>query len=332
MTASSRPMVLLDVGSTNSRAWLARDGEIVASRTAPVGVRDSAREGSTAIVRSAVRDLIAALAPRNEPFGVAAAGMITSPLGLAEVAHVAAPASAGDLAAAAVALTDTAISPVPVVLVPGVRTPGTGADLRDDVMRGEETLVLGLVADGVMSPGGLLLNAGSHWKLIAVDGEGRIAHSRTSLGGEVVHAVQSATLLTASLPPGPLTAAAPEWLEAGADAAARDGLLRALFGVRLLDQRGGSTAEQRFAWMAGACISEDLRALFRGGELRPGARVLVSGPAGIPGAWAHLLRREGCEPRVLTPDVFERAFVTGLLRIVGLREEACGMAEEESGS
>ena len=320
MSRPSRTMVLLDVGSTNSRAWLLRDGRIVSSRALPAGVRNSATDGHTGAVRTAVAELVRDLAPADGEFGIAAAGMITSDHGLQEVPHVVAPASALDLARAAVDFAAPDIASVPLVLVPGVRTLGSGKDLRDDVMRGEETLAIGLVESGMMGPADLLLNAGSHWKLIALDAQGRVAWSRTSFGGEVVHAVQSATLLAASLPPGPLAAVVPDWLDAGADAAARDGVLRALFAVRLLDQRSGSTPEQRFAWMAGACIGDDVRALARAGMLRPGVRVLVSGPGGIPGSWAHLLRREGCEAVVLPTDATERGFVTGLCRIMSLRD------------
>lgn len=321
----TRTMVLLDVGSTNSRGWLVRDAEIVESRSRAVGVRDSARDGSTRAVRSAVRELIRDLAPCEGDFGVAAAGMVTSPQGLVDLPHVLAPASAEDLARGALSLRDSDLAPVPILLVPGVRTAGSEGDLRADVMRGEETLALGLVECGEMGRRDRLLNAGSHWKLIVLDDQGRIARSRTSLGGEVLHAVQEGTLLSASLPQGPLTAVLPEWIAAGADASAREGLLRALFGVRLLDQRGGTTPEQRFAWMAGACIGDDVRALLRLGELAPGSPVLISGPGAIPAAWGHLLRRAGCEPRVLDAPAVERAFVTGLSRIARLR------AHEETG-
>lgn len=318
--------ILLDVGSTNSRAWLVRDGQILESRSLPVGVRDSAREGHTGGVRRAIAELVRALGPPDGGFGFAAAGMISSAQGIAEIPHILAPASAQDLARASVAIEVPDIAPVPLVLVPGVRT--TDADgLCEDVMRGEETLAIGLLDCGMMATTDLLLSAGSHWKLIAFDDQGRVARSRTSLGGEVVHAVQSATLLSASLPSGPLSVVLPDWLEAGADAADEHGLLRALFSVRLLDQRGGVTPEERFAWMAGACIGDDVRALARAGMLPPGVRVLVSGPGGIPASWAHLLRRQGCEPLVLSAGATEHAFVAGLWRIMALREAGGGAAD-----
>lgn len=318
MTILPRPTILLDVGSTNSRAWLVREGAIVDARSIGVGVRDSVRAGASGAVHATVASLIRALAPAGEPFDVAGAGMITSAQGLIEVPHVAAPASAADLARAAIAFPVPGVVATSLLLVPGVRTTAAGPS-DDDVMRGEETLALGLLEGGALQTGDVLLNAGSHWKLIHLDDRGRVAGSRTSLGGEVVHAVQTATLLSASLPDGPLMEPLPEWLESGAAASARDGLLRALFAVRLLDQRGGTTPAQRFAWMVGACISDDLRALVAGGHLRPAVRVRVSGPGAVPSAWAHLLAREGFAADVLDSDTVARAFVAGLCQIIALR-------------
>ena len=315
------PMILLDVGSTNSRAWLVSGGEILASRTAPVGVRDSARERSTALVRATTRDLIAALLPPGARIPVAAAGMITSSLGLADVPPLLAPVSAADLAGGVVQIDAPDISTLPILLVPGVRTAGSGDGVTEDIMRGEETLIVGLLAMGMLAPGSALLNAGSHWKLIRIDERGRIASSRTSLGGEVMHAVQTATLLAASLPDGPLSAVDAEWLHAGSAAAGRDGLLRALFDVRLLDQRGTTTAGQRFSWFAGACISEDLQALLRTAAVHPGMRVTVAGPGAIPQAWTHLLTHAGVDAAALDSPLIERGFITGLMTVANIRQQ-----------
>jgi 2-dehydro-3-deoxygalactonokinase len=319
-------LIVADVGSTNTRAWLVHNGEIVERRTAAVGVRDSALARSTLPVRAGLREVLAPLEATGKPSAVVAAGMITSSLGLAEVPHVPAPASAGDLARAAVTIAAPDITSLPITLVPGVRTAAAGEALTEDVMRGEETLIVGLTALGVMTPGAALLNAGSHWKLIQSDERGCIAWSRTSLGGEVVHAVQTATLLTASLPDGPLASIVPSWLDAGAASVARDGLLRTLFGVRLLDQRGTSTPDERFSWLVGACVRDDLQALLRLGLLRAGARLLVSGPGAIPAAWSHLLRQSGCDATALEPAVVERAMVRGASDVSGLRRRA-GIAD-----
>lgn len=301
------------------------DGKILERRHAAVGVRDSALAGSTLPIRVALRGLLAPLASRGQAEGVIAAGMITSSLGLANIPHVYAPASSHDLARAAVTIDAPDVTPLPVTLIPGVRTPGAEMDgITEDVMRGEETLCLGLATIGAIRTGSAVLNAGSHWKLISIDEDGRIAWSRTSLGGEVVHAVQAGTLLKASLPTGPLVAIERDWLERGAAASSRDGLLRALFAVRLLDQRGGSTPEERFSWLVGACIGDDMRALLRSDAIRAGMRVAVSGPGAIPAAWCHLLQASGCSATPLDPPVVEQALVAGAIEVASLQSRMPG--------
>ncbi len=313
--------VLLDIGSTNSRAWRVEAGAIVASSTRPVGVRNSASDGHSGAVRSAVAELIREVAPSDgKPYHIAAAGMITSAQGLLNIPHVVAPAAASDLARAAVLYEAPDLSDQPILLVPGVRTAAEGSILETDIMRGEETLTIGLAHEGTMVAGDVLLNAGSHWKAIALGVDGRVARSRTSLGGELVHSVQTSTLLAASLPRGPLALALTDWLDAGSAARDSEGLLRALFAVRLLDLAGASTAEQRFAWLLGACIREDVDALCKASWFKPGARILISGPGAVPAAWAHLLRRQGLEPRELDSAAIERAFIGGLCHIASLRE------------
>src|SRR5262245_29148105 len=100
-------LICVDAGTTNTRAWLTIGDQIVARAQAGVGVRDTARDGSSSRLRTALRELINQVRDEarsrgcaQSPECVIAAGMITSPLGLAEVPHVEAPAGLTDLAAA----------------------------------------------------------------------------------------------------------------------------------------------------------------------------------------------------------------------------------------
>lgn len=307
--------VVLDVGSTNARAWWIERDEIVRRETAPVGVRDAARTGSTRVVHDGVRDLLAAVCRGERPDARLAAGMITSPLGVADVPHVKAPAGLDDLARGSSVIEAPDIVDGPLVLFPGVRTPGADEDapLSQDVMRGEEAMVIGLLAKGTLSRGDALLNVSSHWKLIKTDGAGRVAGSRTSLGGEVVHVVQTGTVLAASLPEGPFEDVDAGWIARGAAASRREGLLRALFGVRLLDLDGGTTKPQRFAWMLGACIACDLDALHASGALAPDVPVRLTGPGAVPEAWALVLAGAGHAASIVPPPDAEGAFIAGVL-------------------
>src|SRR6185436_15350643 len=107
------------------------------------------------------------------PAFVAGAGMISSALGLAEVAHIQAPADLSALAAATRCFQFAEIASLPFLLVPGVRTTlvsdGFESLDRDDVMRGEETLCIGLRMLGLVKAPGVVLHLGSHWKVIQID-------------------------------------------------------------------------------------------------------------------------------------------------------------------
>lgn len=116
------------------------------------------------------------------PVCIAAAGMIGSSLGLAELVHVTAPAGLQEIADSSRWFKFPATADLPFLLVPGVRS-GPGALSSDplnemDAMRGEETLCLGLIDLGLVSPPAVVLNLGSHWKAIRIDAGG---FSRASL-------------------------------------------------------------------------------------------------------------------------------------------------------
>ena len=138
-----------------------RSGRAIAQSRAGVGIRDSARDGSSERLRAALKELIAevcesarALELDFSPVLVAAAGMITSALGLCEVPHLEAPVGKSGLARGLKLFQfETVCGDLPVFLVPGVRCgePPTGPSQigQCDVMRGEETLCLGLMELGL---------------------------------------------------------------------------------------------------------------------------------------------------------------------------------------
>lgn len=320
-------LVCVDAGTTNTRAWLLAGDRIVARQEAAKGARDTARDGHDRALRQALRDLLARLlaeAPSDvaRPRQVAAAGMITSPQGLVEVPHLAAPAGARELAAAAQERLLSDVCELPFLFVPGVKTtalPGIATGVAaTDVMRGEETLCVGLVAQGRLAPGGTLLNVGSHWKLIRIDAEARVAWSVTSLAGEMIQAVRSETILASALPPGPLPRPdVPRLLEGMAEAR-RSGLARALFCVRLL-QLSGATPDERLSFLAGAFVGADLDRLQANGLFAPGTPITITGGDKLGGAWSVALEQIGCAARAVPAEDVEAAFVSGLRAIVDMR-------------
>jgi 2-dehydro-3-deoxygalactonokinase len=315
----------VDAGTTNTRAWLLHGERVLGRRETPVGARDTARDGHNGRLKASLRDALNALLHERPdevppPRVIAAAGMITSAQGLLEVPHVPAPAGPAELAAAARQSTYPQVSYLPFVFIPGVRTaarPGAATPIGAvDVMRGEETLCAGLRRQGLLSPGGSLLNLGSHWKLVRLDADGRVAWSVTSLAGEMIQAVRSQTVLASSVPEGPLAEPEAVALAEGMEEARRAGLPRALFAVRLLELAGRSTPAGRLSFLVGAFIGADLDGLRGTGALEPGAPVAVAGGDKVGGAWATALASIGCVVRALSAEEVEAGFLAGCRAVI----------------
>jgi 2-dehydro-3-deoxygalactonokinase len=316
---SESSAIYLDVGTTNTRVWLARGQEIIARGNAMVGVRDTARDGSSTRLRTALRDLILEVsahhgASQSEPMFITAAGMITSSLGLVEVPHIEAPAGVDELRANLGCFEFPEITSLPVYLVPGLRTGPRNADLNSidssDLMRGEETMCIGLIASGLAPKPCTILNLGSHWKVISIDERGKITGSTTTLSGEMIHTTQTQTILASAVPPTRPEFLATHWLKAGMLEQRRSGLARAMFCVRLLEQGGRSTPEERLSFLIGAFIASDFDALL--GRKILLAPVIITGGGELAEAWRNALTESSLRTEVISAEDTERSYLAGL--------------------
>jgi 2-dehydro-3-deoxygalactonokinase len=319
--------VYIDAGTTNTRVWLMHAGDVLASASCAIGIRDAAREKSSASCETALRDLIVQVTAGGLrtsedciPASVAACGMIGSSLGLADVPHVSAPAGMAELAAASQWRHFPTITDLPVLIVPGIRSgpvPNNVDSISEfDVMRGEETLCTGLVLEGSIRCPALLLNLGSHWKAIHIRADGNIDFSVTSLSGEFIQALQTDTILAGSVVKERPTRLAAQWIEAGMKEQRKSGLSRALFCVRLLDLAKQGSADDRYAYLAGAVIASDLDALLSRGALQMGTPVAIVGHRGIAEAWQHALAQCAITATVIPAEDSQRALLNGLRHIL----------------
>jgi len=291
-----------------------------------IGIRDSARNGTGAI-RRALRELIAKTRDEAEqkakacaPHYIAAAGMIGSNLGLAEVPHIQPPAGIDELTAAAQWHHFSDVTELPFLLVPGVRSgppTATAASINKvDVIRGEETLCAGLVALQLVKPPCTVLNLGSHWKAIQLDATGKITSSVTSLSGELLHVVQSHTVLADSLEKERPQELAAKWIEAGMEEQRRSGLARALFCARLLDLAHQGGPEDRLAFAVGAFIASDLDALMTRGVIAPESNIALVGHSSISDAWRTALSERNIAATIIAQEQSESALLEALRRIL----------------
>jgi 2-dehydro-3-deoxygalactonokinase len=317
--------ICLDVGITQTRAWLMRDGEIIARASEMQGIRGGFISGSHHGALQSIDDAIAACLQaagiRAEDARiecVAVAGMVTSELGPYPVAHLDGPGNAQDLAVGVVVREVSGIVIAPLFLVPGIRFGGDGASEANDAMRGEETLIVGLLDKGLMQPGEALLNLGSHWKLIRTDVSATIVDSYTGIGGELIFAIARETILKGALPAERPRDVSMVDVNQGLDRARKDGLGRALFLTRMDAQRAALPAERAYWQVVGAVIGDSESGILervRGSGVH---RVCVAGYPALGEAWREVLRQEGVTAQFLTELVVENAFCAGLMKIVDL--------------
>ena len=326
--------VALDGGTTNTRARLVEvaTGRVLATARRAVGVRDAvlaAADGDRPLERAVREALDEVRETLNgvEPDLIVAAGMLTSEVGLTTVAHVAAPAGLDELAGGAVVRHLPALAAMPIVFIPGVRTPAAaGPDgwASADVMRGEECETLGawmhLVKSAqVASPATANLAfvwPGSHTKLVEVDPEGRIVRSQTTLAGELMQTLARHTLLAASLPADLPEDPDPSAVAAGARLVERDGLGRAAFLVRVAALTEALPPRQRAAFWVGAVVADDVAHLARHPILQARPTVWVGGRQPLRDLYTLLLRRRHDGPvRMLDDPIAETASAVGAVAV-----------------
>ena len=316
----SHVAIFVDLGTTNCRVWLASGEQVLARAQEQVGVRDTARDGSNRRLRQTLRTLIETVSAESDikPRAVIASGMISSSLGLAEVPHVAAPSGLDELARATRPHQFPDVTPLPFLLVPGVKTGTLTGNVEEicqsDLMRGEETLCVGLTASGRISGRTIVLNLGSHWKAIEIDSEARISRSITTLSGELIHAAQTTTILASALPQERPSVIDEQWLFAGMQR--QSGLPRVMFCIRLLEQAGAGTAENRLAFLIGALVAADLSSLLNKGFLSPKVPVVLVGHSALAEAWKLALMRILVPATVISQLEAEQALLNGLTRIL----------------
>jgi 2-dehydro-3-deoxygalactonokinase len=177
-------LIGLDWGTTSCRAYLiGTDGAVLARATEGPGILriDNGAFGA------ALDTMTGAWITAHGKLPVILSGMIGSRQGWAEAPYATCPAGADDIVTALARIDHAGRT---ISLVPGLSTENDG---MPDVMRGEETQILGALALSGRDDG-LFLLPGTHSKWAEVSG-GRIVSFRTFMTGEVFGALKDHTIL-----------------------------------------------------------------------------------------------------------------------------------------
>lgn len=242
------------------------------------------------------------------------AGMIGSRQGWIEAPYVTAPCDAAMLAAQ---LTDVASQlGRPVKIVPGV-VDFSGAS--PDVMRGEETQLIGLhAATGFAT--GLVCMPGTHCKWVRMEG-GRIVGLRTYMTGEAFKLFAEQSMLARLMEPNG-TEDADDWtaFDVGFASAARPGhLLNQLFAVRTDGLFGRRDPRTLKSYLSGLLVGHELGAV----EPRPetGNPLVLVGDGQLTARYQRGLDLAGA-PYVMAPEDIFLSGLTSVARAAGWVAEA----------
>lgn len=180
--------IALDWGTSSLRAWLMSQADtIVAQKSTDQGIMQIRDGDFAAVYRELIGDWIA----RYGLLPVLASGMIGSRDGWTEAEYVDCPADPDRLARS---LRCINAEPVALQVVPGLIQHSSGSRLAD-VMRGEETQVLGalrLVPE--LASQGLLVLPGTHSKWVRI-AQGQVNDFATYMTGELFDLLKSHSIL-----------------------------------------------------------------------------------------------------------------------------------------
>jgi 2-dehydro-3-deoxygalactonokinase len=303
-------LLALDWGSTHLRAYLlGADGAVLDERDADAGA--STMDGDARAYAAALEDVAGAWLAARPGLPIIVCGMVGSqacPAGVADLAGALARVDAGGRT---------------VAIVPGVSC--RGADGVPDVIRGEETQIVGALAmQPDLATDSTLVLPGTHSKWANVE-DGRIAHFATYMTGELFALLREHSVL------GRLMKGEDAPLEQGFDAGVRAaagsaGLTHQLFAVRTLGLKGEMAPEALSGYLSGLLIGSEIDAALRARDAnaaRPLSLALVGAPA-LTALYERALAMRG----VTAVRCFDNTAPAGLWRLAA----AAGMITDSEAS
>jgi 2-dehydro-3-deoxygalactonokinase len=203
--------VYIDSGTTNTRAYLLNDDKVVDVVRNAVGSRDSSINGNNQVLLDEIVNLYRSLLVRQKLIDadirkIFASGMVTSPFGIKEVAHLTIPVSLKSLHQKIYQCYEPKLLNRNIGLIRGVKTIPENFQvncqnvIEVNNMRGEEIEVFGVLSmlpqDGGRRSAVFL--PGSHTHIVYVE-DNEICDVFSTFSGELFRAVATSTILSSSI-------------------------------------------------------------------------------------------------------------------------------------
>lgn len=304
-------IISIDGGTTNMRISLIDDGRVVSRIKLDAGAGSTSHDG----LKAAIKDGIDTLLLQNEgakPEIITVSGMLTSGLGLYELAHINASADLYTLAKGAKKVHFEDIADTDFLIIPGVKC-HSYLHYQTDIMRGEETEFFGMCKYLSMSKNVLAVLPGSHTKLVCSDENGSISGCYTTLGGEMISAISKSTILKNSLPAILPKEYNKQLLIDGYNNAKKYGVNNALFKVRVLDTIHGYDDIRLYSFYVGSILSSDIMLIAK--NLK-GKSLFIGGSEPLCSMFADLISYEtGTDVKPADEIIRENAVAYGAWEI-----------------
>lgn len=265
-----KSIITIDTGTTNTRAVLWQEDQVIAKDFEPVGVRETSVTGSKQNLKEAIKRAVASVLDEGKitdhsQVELIASGMITSDLGLVEIEHLQVPVGAEDLAKHLVKKEFPEIVDRPIWFIPGVKNAPASIDPENitemDIMRGEEVEAIGALKYLDIKGPCVLILPGSHTKIIKIDANQRIVGSLTSMTGELLEFLTKHSILAETVAEEFTDSLDEKALKLGAQTCAVKGLGQTSFSVRLLGMYTKYSRNQLANYLLGAVLENDIQAI-----------------------------------------------------------------------
>ncbi|GEO85888.1 MULTISPECIES: 2-dehydro-3-deoxygalactonokinase [Alphaproteobacteria] len=275
-------VALVDWGTSNLRVWLVDAAAgVLGDRHSPEGMGTLTSDRFAGVLEAHLAALGA-----GPDLPVVVAGMAGARAGWVEAPYAEAPAGLIDLYRKAVCAPGIGRD---VRILPGVCQRSAGAE---DVMRGEETQLLGAVAGGLCDA--LFCLPGTHSKWVSLEG-GRISRFTTVMTGELFQLVSRQSILRLSIGEGRAAAGHPAFRQAVEEALSTDfSLTTRLFSIRAQALLSGADESSAASRLSGLLLGAEIAAMRS--RLDESRRVQLIGSGALTELYAAALILAGAEP------------------------------------
>lgn len=297
-------LIAIDWGTSSLRAWLLDGrGQTLDARSSRHGIMQVPGGDFASVYRELIGDWIEA----HGALPAIACGMIGSRGGWQEAPYAPCPVDPTSLAEH---LSVIDADQAPLHVVPGVMQSASDGVLPD-VMRGEETQVLGALAgEPTLADDALLVLPGTHCKWVSVR-DGRLTGFTTYMTGELFALLREHSILGRPAQE-VATVDSEQAFDRGVETARQSGAASAsaaLFSVRSRVLADELRAEDSLSYLSGLLIGEELRSVLAARRDRPPLRLI--GDEGLCGRYRRALRSFD----ITEGSIIEDAACHGLWRI-----------------